>query len=69
MALFRENIDPRCAYCKWGKPLDRDEIGCVRNGVVSSWYSCRHFVYEPLKRVPSKPVKLKKSFAEINFEL
>ncbi len=67
--LFRENIDPRCAYCTKGTKLGDDEIGCTRYGIVPSWHHCRHFRYDPLKRVPPKPVRLKKSFAEIDFEL
>lgn len=55
--LFQKDIDPRCAYCRRGTPLDGGRVICVKKGVVSSSGSCRGFRYDPLKRTPPKPVK------------
>lgn len=56
--LFRKDIEPSCAYCKRGNPLSDSEVICSRKGVVAADGSCRSFKYDPLKRVPPRPVKL-----------
>ena len=33
-------------------------MACVKRGVVDSAYHCSAFRYDPLKRVPPRPVKL-----------
>lgn len=54
--LFEKDMEPRCAYCKRGAPLDEDQVMCVKKGIVSPAGSCRKFKYDPLKRVPPKPL-------------
>lgn len=54
--LFQKNIEPRCAYCKKGISLDDEQILCSRKGVVNPGGACRRFRYDPLKRVPKKPI-------------
>lgn len=54
--LFEKDMDPRCAYCQRGTPLDGDKVMCVKKGIVSAAGSCRRFRYDPLKRVPPKPL-------------
>lgn len=54
--LFEKDIEPRCAYCKRGTPLDEEQVICIRRGIVSPAGSCRRFKYDPLKRVPPRPV-------------
>lgn len=54
--LFQKNIEPRCVYCKRGVALDEEQILCSRKGVVDPGGACRAFRYDPLKRVPQKPV-------------
>ena len=54
--LFEKDIEPRCAYCKRGAVLDEERVMCMKKGIVSAAGSCRRFQYEPLKRVPPKPV-------------
>ena len=56
--LFRKNIDPSCLYCKHGTPISEEEIACVKKGVVPSMDHCWRFSYDPLKRVPPRPVQL-----------
>ena len=58
MALFRKNIEPRCAYCAKGSAINDQEVICQRKGIVDAAFHCRAFRYDPLKRVPPRPVKL-----------
>lgn len=53
--LFQKKIEPRCAYCQRGAPLDEEQILCPKKGVVAPGGSCRAFRYDPLKRVPPRP--------------
>ncbi len=56
--LFKKDIEPRCAYCKRGAVLDEDRVMCMKKGVISAADSCRRFQYDPLKRVPPKPISV-----------
>lgn len=56
--LFQENIEPRCAYCAKGAPLEEGRILCAKKGVMSAGSHCPRFRYDPLKRVPPKPTML-----------
>ena len=52
--LFRKKITRSCTYCQRGTAMENDQILCSKRGVVSAYYSCRKFRYEPYKRVPPK---------------
>ena len=39
-------------------PIGADQVACRRRGVVSAGEHCASFRYDPLKRVPPRPVKL-----------
>ena len=56
--LFRKDIDPRCAYCARGSRISDDKVACVKRGIVPVEHHCRAFSYDPLKRVPPRPVTL-----------
>ena len=56
--LFQRDIEPRCAYCAKGAAAGEDGVLCAKRGLVSPEDSCRSFRYDPLKRVPPKPVQL-----------
>lgn len=56
--LFQEHIEPRCAYCAKGAPLEEGRILCAKKGVMSAGSHCPRFRYDPLKRVPPKPAAL-----------
>ena len=56
--LFQDKIAPRCVYCARGAQLEEDRILCPKKGVVAPTDSCRSFQYDPLKRIPPKPVSL-----------
>lgn len=47
----------KCANCFFGRtPLDKDSVLCEKKGVVDPESKCRHYIYDPLKRVPQKPL-------------
>jgi len=56
--LFRKDMDPRCAYCEKGNRISEEEVICKKKGVVPAESCCRAFRYDPLKRVPPRPLKL-----------
>ena len=58
MSLFRKDIEPRCAYCQKGSQINDTEVACVKKGIVPVEHHCRAFQYDPLKRVPPRPVSL-----------
>ena len=61
MVLFRKDMEHRCVYCPKGTVINDREVVCARKGVVAGEYHCRRFQYDPFKRVPPRPVKLKTS--------
>lgn len=68
--LFKKDIEPRCAYCARGVPLEGESVLCKRKGVVARGDSCHRFQYDPLKRVPPKPAALDLSgFKDEDFSL
>lgn len=68
-SLFRQGIDPRCIYCARSTSLDARELACPKRGVVDAYGHCRRFKYDPLKRVPPKPVRLGKDYKKEDFEI
>ena len=58
---FRKRIDPRCAYCMHGSTISETQVACVKRGIVPVEHRCGAFRYDPLKRVPPRPVKLEQS--------
>lgn len=52
--LFRKKINRSCAYCQRGTAMENDQILCAKHGIVSMFYSCRKFRYDPCKRIPTK---------------
>ena len=68
--LFQNAIEPRCAYCRRGAQIGDTHVMCLKKGIVSAGGQCRRFRYDPLKRVPPKPVVLDFSrFSEEDFSL
>ena len=56
LSIFEKDIEPRCGYCQRGTPIEEGKMMCVKKGIVSAAGSCRRFRYDPLKRVPPRPV-------------
>ena len=53
---YGAHIAPACAYCLHGSTAaDPKMILCKRKGVVSPYYCCRKFSYDPLMRIPPPP--------------
>lgn len=66
---FSDEIPPACAYCRYGFPTkDAERYLCEKQGVVPPDYSCRRYVYCPLKRIPRRAPKLK-SYTREDFML
>lgn len=64
-----KNYEKRCEHCLNGKlPADRSIVLCKRFGVVETGFCCRHFRYDPLKRIP-KRAKIQTDFDENEFKL
>ncbi len=67
--LFGNNIEPACSCCEFGRPSsDQAMVVCRKFGPVAPYYSCKKFVYDPLKRVPKRMPPLP-AFAAADFEL
>lgn len=55
--FFRKDIAPSCTYCKYGTVSGFDKkILCVKNGIFDEALNCKHFVYDPTKRIPKAPL-------------
>ena len=56
--LFNKEIPARCAYCLYASPINENEAICKKHGVVHQTYRCRHYTYDPTRRVPPEPEEL-----------
>lgn len=56
--LFRKKLPRSCSYCACGTRVGEEQVLCTKRGVVSVYYGCRKFVYDPCKRTPPKPKAL-----------
>ena len=54
--LFRKKIERSCSYCAHGVKLDEEQVLCIKKGVMEAGDSCSSFRYDPLKRVPPRPI-------------
>ena len=67
--LFGNYIDPMCRYCSQGcLTQDGVQVLCKRHGIVAPDFKCRHYLYDPLLRVPKRPVPMP-VFTEEDFTL
>ena len=54
-SLFNKELPPSCSYCVHGREsLFDGEVLCKKHGVTEARDACRHYRYDPLKRVPNK---------------
>lgn len=50
-----DDEDKVCEYCRRAIHVaDTGDMLCEKRGVVPGGFSCRRFVYDPLKRVPRR---------------
>ena len=62
---FDKKIDPKCDYCMYGKRTkDGNSVLCEKRGLVEQNYSCKAFIYSPLKRIPVKQLRFVGSIAD-----
>jgi len=56
--LLDEVLEKRCCYCEYATAI-RETTGyiCNKKGVVPYNFSCRKFVFDPLKLSPILPAK------------
>lgn len=52
--LFRKKVARSCSYCACGTKVGSEQVLCTKYGVVSLYYACRKFKYDPCKRIPPK---------------
>ena len=68
--LFRKRIPRSCRYCAFSAELDKEQMLCIKRGVVSVDDQCRKFRYAPCKRIPTKAKTLDfEKYAEDDFSL
>lgn len=59
----------QCSNCFYGRtPKDKDAVLCEKKGIVDPTDKCRHYKYDPLKRVPDKIV-INTDYTEDDFKL
>lgn len=62
---FDKHIAPSCSYCQFGKRTkDGGRILCENQGLMEENQSCKQFVYAPLKRIPTKQLKIEGALTE-----
>lgn len=53
------DIERLCELCRFSAEIQTTEdMLCEHRGVVDRDYSCKKFVYDPLKRIPKRPPEL-----------
>ncbi|MDE6005128.1 MAG: hypothetical protein K2G88_07050 [Oscillospiraceae bacterium] len=62
---FDKNMPAQCAYCSYGKRTkDGGGILCEKQGLMQETASCSKFLYEPLKRIPTKQLNIEGALTE-----
>lgn len=62
---FDKKIPPQCAYCAYGKrTTDGGRILCEKQGLMEENTSCGKFLYDPLKRIPTKQLQIEGALTE-----
>lgn len=52
---FNRDLPRACAYCAYGQLTSSgEEVLCPKHGVTGPRDSCRHYRYDPIKRVPKR---------------
>lgn len=64
--LFRKKIARYCYYCKFAGKISDDEMICSKKGITPAVFQCRHFRYDPLKRIPAR--KKPQTFEKFNIQ-
>ncbi len=69
MSSVFNKLPRSCKYCIHGKnsPLG-NEVLCIKHGVTAVNDHCRHYKYDPLRRVPEK-IKIADNYSPDDFKL
>jgi hypothetical protein len=69
-SLFGDTVSPSCAYCAHSRRAESEQelYYCSKKGVVAPTSQCRHFQYDPLRRVPKRRPQMP-SFSPEDFAL
>jgi hypothetical protein len=68
--LYDTDRTPACCICRYGKSAPGgDGVLCVKKGIMMPDSSCRHFRYDPLKRVPQRRPDAESSFDPEDFKI
>lgn len=60
-----KDIAKECRICEHGRiSPDGMSILCPKKGIMNLDMNCRHFRYDPLKRIPRKKPKMQEHSAE-----
>ncbi len=53
--LKKDDEEKYCSLCRFSSEITgREEMLCRKKGIVQREFSCRSFIYDPLKRVPRR---------------
>ena len=67
--LFGNRIQAACIYCELSYPAGSDDLRlCFKKGIVRTDYYCSKFKYDPLMRIPRRPLELEQ-YDEKDFKL
>lgn len=68
--IYGKRIEASCSHCEKGIAMQNKKyVICKKRGIVTGSYSCRNYVYDPLKRIPPKKPSRKNEFNESDFEI
>jgi len=62
--LFGKRIKPACSYCEYAYPINGVLWMCSKKGISCADEPCRHYRYDPLMRVPLRPLELEQFNAD-----
>ncbi len=68
--MEKTEYEKMCAYCEYASPLyNRDHMICSKKGVVPVAYSCRKFVYDPMKRSVKRSMLYNDGFEKLELDI
>ena len=68
--LFRRDIEPYCGYCQHSTKTGENQVLCTLRDSMPPEEHCPRFRYDPLKRIPPRPVSLRPGhFKQEDFSL
>lgn len=67
--LFDKEVRKICSFCLHASDFSDSMVLCEKYGPVSLDHACRRFIYDPLRRTPPPPPRLKLPPGEEAFKL